>query len=76
MQRRRAGFTVAVSPHWLRHATVGHANLVATSRYLYARPADSSARCLPVEGCVRKQAVSGEGGGAPTNGGGDLRPAR
>jgi integrase/recombinase XerD len=56
---RRAGVTLPVSPHWLRHAhashaldrgapihlvqaTLGHANVNTTGRYLHARPKESS----------------------------------
>ena len=60
---RRAGLTVPVSPHWLRHAhathamdrgakvhlvqaTLGHASLVTTSRYVHVRPGESSGHAL------------------------------
>ena len=60
---RRAGLTVPVSPHWLRHAhathamdrgakvhlvqaTLGHASLVTTSRYVHMRPGESSGHAL------------------------------
>jgi site-specific recombinase XerD len=32
----------------LVQATLGHASVATTGRYLHARPTDSSARCLPV----------------------------
>jgi integrase/recombinase XerD len=61
----RAGISLAVSPHWLRHAhashaldrgapihlvqaTLGHASVATTGKYLHARPTDSSARYLAV----------------------------
>ncbi len=57
----RAGIVVKVSPHWLRHAprptlwsahlvqaTLAHASVATTGRYLHARPTDSSARYLVV----------------------------
>jgi integrase/recombinase XerD len=57
---RRAGLRAGVSPHWLRHAhalergapihlvaaTLGHASVATTGKYLRARPADSSSRYL------------------------------
>jgi site-specific recombinase XerD len=62
---RRAGISLDVSPHWLRHAhashaldrgapihlvqaTLGHASINTTGRYLHARPKDSSSRFLPL----------------------------
>lgn len=61
----RAGLSVEVSAHWLRHAhashaldrgapihlvqaTLGHASVATTGRYLHARPTESSARFLGV----------------------------
>jgi len=61
---RRAGINLDVSPHWLRHAHASHAldrgapihlvqqtlghSVATTSRYLHAKPQDSSAKYLAV----------------------------
>jgi len=59
----RAGISLNVSPHWMRHAhgshaldrgapihlvqaTLGHASVATTGKYLHARPKDSSGRFL------------------------------
>ncbi len=61
----RAGLSIEVSAHWLRHAhashaldrgapihlvqaTLGHASVATTGRYLHARPSESSAKFLGV----------------------------
>lgn len=62
---QRAGISVNVSPHWMRHAhgshaldrgapihlvqaTLGHASVATTGKYLHARPKDSSGRFLAI----------------------------
>ncbi|GAA4247041.1 tyrosine-type recombinase/integrase [Azospirillum formosense] len=58
--RKGGALDPRLSAHWLRHAldrgapihlvqaTLGHASVATTGRYLHARPSDSSARYLAV----------------------------